>query len=363
MLYLRYRNWSLLGLLILVFSLHPSPITATPNNLAQTELLTVDPTPVNAKASQEVHQVLQYLASLYGEFIISGQQDLTWYDEVDMAERVFADTDKYPAIMGYDFMNYHRPGIDEGNGLHQVEEAIAHWQRGGLITFCWHWRDPSLETIAFYTRSTDFRIDLDDPTVREQLIHDIDQIATDLKRLEHAGVPVLWRPLHEASGGWFWWGASGPEAYIGLWRLMYERLTHHHGLNHLIWVYNAQDLDWYPGDAYVDIVGEDVYARARLNGKPDFSSQRKRFLEAARTPGTPKIVALTENGTIPDPNAMIADGAMWSYFVTWNDVIDPSVKESFWSGPQHNPLSHRQQVYEHPKVLTLEQVAAHRLKW
>ena len=60
------------------------------------------------------------------------------------------------------------------------------------------------------------------------LIRDIDAIAEQLKRLQDAGVPVLWRPLHEASGGWFWWGNAGAEAYKELYVLLYDRLTNHH---------------------------------------------------------------------------------------------------------------------------------------
>jgi len=43
------------------------------------------------------------------------------------------------------------------------------------------------------------------------LLNDIDTMARKLKQVQDAGVPVLFRPLHEAEGGWFWWGAEGPE--------------------------------------------------------------------------------------------------------------------------------------------------------
>src|SRR5690606_5929825 len=97
--------------------------------------------------------------------------------------------------------------------LMQTEEAIEHWERGGLVTFCWHWRDPTNDTDAFYTADTDFAIpvtaggELDTTSpVFPDMMEDIDLIAGELQTLENAGVPVLWRPLHEASGGWFWWG-------------------------------------------------------------------------------------------------------------------------------------------------------------
>jgi hypothetical protein len=68
---------------------------------------------------------------------------------------------------------------------------------------------------GFYTAASDFNVE---SALRDTgnanytlLIKDIDDIAVQLGLLRDAGVPVIWRPLHEAEGGWFWWGAKGPE--------------------------------------------------------------------------------------------------------------------------------------------------------
>lgn len=322
-------------------------------------LYIVDPTPIDPNASQEVRDLMQYLSEIYGYYTLSGQMDLTWEDSVNMIDRVYQLTGKYPAIMGYDFMNYHRPGIDGGSGLAQVEEAIEYANRGGIITFCWHWRDPSIETIAFYTDRTEFRLDLDNPEIKEQILRDVDLIADDLKVLQDAGVPVLWRPLHEASGGWFWWGASGPDQYKRLWKLLIDRLNNYHGLNNLIWVYNGQHPDWYPGDEYVDIIGEDPYVHPEvINGDTIryFGSHLERFMEAANTPDKTTMVAMTENGSKPHPDSMMVDNAMWLYFTTWNDVREKDDEYSFLSGTHYNTHEHTHYVYNHPRVLTLEDV-------
>jgi mannan endo-1,4-beta-mannosidase len=315
-----------------------------------------DTTLITPNATPEARNVMRFLADSFGKVTLSGQMDLTWHDGTDMVARVREMTGKEPAVMGYDFMNYHRASIDGGSGLSQVEEAIAYWKRGGLVTFCWHWRDPSQETIAFYTKDTAFRIDLDNPETKARLLADIDSVALELRVLADAGVPVLWRPLHEASGGWFWWGASGPQPFIDLWKLMVERLRDHHGLTNLIWVYNGQHPDWYPGDAWVDIIGEDVYADVGLLTGPDVGSQVKRFNQARNTPGEPKIVALTENGILPDPDLMMRDGAMWSWFLTWNDGPDASNPRNFFSGEHWGTREHKIRVYNHPLVLTLDEL-------
>ena len=79
--------------------------------------------------------------------------------------------------------------------------------------------------------------------------------------LQSAGVPVIWRPLHEAEGAWFWWGAKGPEPAKKLWGIVYDRLTNQHGLNNLIWLWNSVKTEWYPGSETVDLVSADTYAQ------------------------------------------------------------------------------------------------------
>jgi mannan endo-1,4-beta-mannosidase len=74
--------------------------------------------------------------------------------------------------------------------------------------------------------------------------------------LQKTGDAFFWRPLHKASGSWFWWGAKGPEFCKKLYLLMYDRMVNHHGLKNLIWVWTSQqdDYDWYPGDDVVEMI-------------------------------------------------------------------------------------------------------------
>lgn len=124
---------------------------------------------------------------------------------------------------------------------------------------------------GFYTRATDFSVSaaLADTTNANYtlILRDIDAIAVQLKRFEDAGVPILFRPLHEAEGGWFWWGAEGPEPAKALWDLLYDRVTNHHGINNILWVWNSLAEDWYPGSDTSDILSTDVYATG--NGVSD----------------------------------------------------------------------------------------------
>jgi mannan endo-1,4-beta-mannosidase len=342
--------------------------------------------PVDAKANARTQAVYSYLRSVWGKQIIAGQQDLTWQDATDMAERVRADTGKYPALMGYDFMNYGMTGKAE-DGLRQTEEAIAWARRGGLVEFSWHWRDPSLlgtpsvNKANFYAREADPRKNtpftipvargaLDRDSAGFRHINDgIDLVAVELKKLAAAGVTVLWRPLHEASGndgdGWFWWGrtrADGvPQAYanILLWRHMFDRLVNVHGIHNLVWVWNGQDPAWYPGDDVVDIISYDIYDDSDNKA---YGSQVKTYLKARMTTADNKPVALSENGYIPDPDKIAADGAWWLWFMTWNDRDTPAgvtARENFWTGEYYNTAAHKRKVYHHPRVITLDRLPRH----
>lgn len=90
-------------------------------------------------------------------------------------------------------------------------------------------------------------------------MRDIDAIAVQLKKLQASNIPVLWRPLHEAGGKWFWWGAKGSGPAISLYKIIYDRITNYHNINNLIWIWSTPEPDWYPGNYRVDLIGFDSY--------------------------------------------------------------------------------------------------------
>lgn len=166
--------------------------------------------PVSPNANADARALLKYLGSIYGKNILSGQQDQASLDWVTQ------NVGKTPAILGLDLMDYTESRISRGASSTDVDKAIAFNKRGGIVTFVWHWGAPTgLYDNAtqpwysgFYTAATDFNVEtaLKDTSNANYtlLIKDIDTIAVQLKKLQDAGVPVLWRPLHEAEGKWFW---------------------------------------------------------------------------------------------------------------------------------------------------------------
>lgn len=281
---------------------------------------------VNRNATANTKKLYSFLKDSYGKYVITGQQCDGGINGNEF-KAIKNLTGDYPALLGLDLMDYTPSRTAFGASSSAVEKAIEFANKGGIVTLCWHWNAPTeyLNSTAnssdgwwggFYTQSSKFDIakvmNGQDAKGKKLLDRDIKEIAKQLKRLEKAGVPVIWRPLHEASGGWFWWGAKGSDAYKKLWKYLYKELTNTYGCNNLIWVYNGQSADWYPGDEYVDIVGEDIYP-----GNHVYDPQVSRFKQAINYGSKTKITALTENGCIFDIDSGVSINALWSWFMTW----------------------------------------------
>lgn len=281
---------------------------------------------VNRNATANTKKLYSFLKDSYGKYVITGQQCDGGINGNEF-KAIKNLTGDYPALLGLDLMDYTPSRTAFGASSSAVEKAIEFANKGGIVTLCWHWNAPTeyLNSTAnssdgwwggFYTQSSKFDIakvmNGQDAKGKKLLDRDIKEIAKQLKRLEKAGVPVIWRPLHEASGGWFWWGAKGSDAYKKLWKYLYKELTNTYGCNNLIWVYNGQSADWYPGDEYVDIVGEDIYP-----GNHVYDPQVSRFKQAINYGSKTKITALTENGCIFDIDSAVSINALWCWFMTW----------------------------------------------
>lgn len=301
----------------------------------------VDPTkPVseNAQTNEKTMEVWNYLRSVYGKQVITCQQmmgnecyeDLVFYNA----------TNDLTAMKGYDFIfctgSYHSDDM--------IDEAIE-WSKesGGLCAFTWHWNVPKdIDNpeggYAFYTSEiTNFsQVNAVTPGTKEYetVIYDIDLIATKIQRMESEGVTILFRPLHEASGAWFWWGLQGRdsatnEVFQKLWYMIYDRLENYHKLTNIIWVWNGQNPHTAIHPNAFDIEGidryydqEDISAEAlstyyeKCYG--ELAGYDKYCAELAGMESTGKMMALTECGYIPDPEGIKAANTMWLYYMVWN---------------------------------------------
>ncbi len=325
--------------------LSPSILSET-NHIAE-QLVTPQP-------SKRADSVYQLLSKIYGNAVLAGQ-----YGGSTEFDRIKNISGRTPVIRGFDLMDYSPSRVEHGASSTETDKAIAWDAQRGMVTFCWHWNAPK-DLIdqpgkewwrGFYTEATTFDVTkaMNDPGSEEYtlILRDIDAIAVQLKKLADADVPVLWRPLHEAEGKWFWWGAKGAAPCKWLWKLLFDRLVNTHGLNNLIWVWTSTGtvdaLNWYPGDDYVDVIGADIYLPAG-----NYGSNLMTFDNIASLYGGKKIIALSENGPIPDPEKMFVEGAGWSWFSTWSG--------GFITDGVSNPQAHISHVYNHDYVITLDEI-------
>ncbi len=335
-------------------------LTVTKSAVVTTDTYKVTASLSNPNADKNTQRLYKFLCDIYGKYSLTGQ----FADEGRLSDEYKAiqfETGENFAVLGLDMMNYSLVNQKNGATSQTVEQAHDWYHNaGGIVQICWHWntsekykKDGSNWWNTFYAENTTLSLDKimngEDDEGYNLLMEDIDNVANELKRLCDDGVPVLWRPLHEAAGGWFWWGDCNPESYIRLWQTMHDRMTNEHNLTNLIWMWNGQNADWYPGDDYVDIVSWDIYA-----GEHQYGSQSGTFAEAVSCYGETKLVALSENGTVMDPDLMFRDNARWLFWGTW--VGDFVIYDGPYVTEKYTQKHMLVKAYESDFTLTLDEL-------
>ncbi|MHB8064420.1 MAG: glycosyl hydrolase, partial [Ruminiclostridium sp.] len=161
----------------------------------------------------------------------------------------------------------------------------------------------------------------------------LDMLAAYAKALEDDNISVLFRPFHENTGSWFWWGAAfcDEEAYKNLYKYTVEYLRDEKDVHNFIYVYGpsseaastAEYAKRYPGDDYVDMVGFDMYHQAPTVGD-NFIDQFITELSIVEQFATEhnKLFAVTETGvanSVGGPALLKTDNARKDWY---NEVLD-----------------------------------------
>lgn len=295
--------------------------------------------PVTKNATPSAIKLYNFLVNNFGKKTISGVMtgnmdaytigDATQHEDV---QAVFKAGGKYPALIGADLMNATGANKDEGWFQQYTEKAIdiakTTWKKGGIPAFTWHWRPG--DEVEFYVKGahdTYTEFDFSEAFIKgsttwdttsaayKAIVGDIDHVSQIFLDLQKEGVAAIFRPLHESGGNWFWWSINTGKQFIALYQLLYERMVFKNGVNNLIWDFNPQDaskLSWTPGETYYDVLSVDIYNKAN-----DHQSNSAAFIDFANKGGTNKIIALSENGPIPDVDNMYAENAPWSWWMPW----------------------------------------------
>lgn len=295
--------------------------------------------PVTKNATPSAIKLYNFLVNNFGKKTISGVMtgnmdaytigDATQHEDV---QAVYKAGGKYPALIGADLMNATGANKDEGWFQQYTEKAIdiakTTWKKGGIPAFTWHWRPG--DEVEFYVKGahdTYTEFDFSEAFIKgsttwdttsaayKAIVGDIDHVSQIFLDLQKEGVAAIFRPLHESGGNWFWWSINTGKQFIALYQLLYERMVFKNGVNNLIWDFNPQDaskLSWTPGETYYDVLSVDIYNKAN-----DHQSNSAAFIDFANKGGTNKIIALSENGPIPDVDNMYAENAPWSWWMPW----------------------------------------------
>lgn len=264
-----------------------------------------DFSPVDKQATKETVNLFRNLKKIEesGNYMIGHQDDLAygvhWKYEKGRSD-VKDITGDYPAVYGWelghleigDDVNLDSVPFDKMKGF--IKDA---YERGGVVTISWHGKNPMTGKTAWDPAEATVASILPGRNKHEDFKKQLDLVAdflNDLKTKNGTLIPILFRPFHELTGNWFWWGTkfTTAEEYKKLFRFTVDYLKNEKKLHHLIYVYNTGEqftnevefLERYPGDDVVDMVSFDTYLRSeKAERNIEFENQLKQRLGIIET--------------------------------------------------------------------------------
>jgi mannan endo-1,4-beta-mannosidase len=333
----------------------PSPVASAPR--------LVDP-----NATAETHALFVNLQRLAPHHLLFGHEDalaygVGWIDEPGRSD-VKEVAGSFPAVYGWD-IGHLEIGAEanlDGVSFERMREWIVEgYRRGGMSTISWHLNNPVSGGGSWDTTRAVFAI-LPGGSHHDLYRGWLDRVAAFALSMRAGDelVPIVFRPFHEMTGSWFWWGGSNttPAEYRALWRFTVEYLRDVKGVNNLLWAYSPDVFDsregylhWYPGDEYVDVLGFDDYQSVRTRATRGVLVRRLRTVVQLAEERN-KIPAFTETGveTIPDPQ-------WWTQTLLGAIRSDPVAQRIAWvlvwrnANREHDRVDHYYAPYPtHPSA-------------
>lgn len=336
----------------------------------------------DAAATPETAALFYNLLNLSKAHTLFGHQHATeyghgWSGDADRSD-VKSVTGSHPAVIGVDFSGF------TGRSPEEIQKAkndvrknvVETYNRGGVTTVAWHFSNP-VSGGGFYWKDS---VSL--PAVSyiipggkahnqyKEILKGIGDWANNTRGADGKIVPMIFRPFHEFDGGWFWWGAphSTREEFISLWRFTVSYLRDSLGVHSFIYAFSpdnkfnteAEYLDRYPGDAWVDMVGMDNYGDMGRDGYNIDAATRKLKIVSDYAVKKSKLAAFTETGLESIPNGawwndvllkiMKSDSMRLSYVLVWrNDRSSPT--HYYAPFPGHSSVPDFLKFYADPYTL------------
>lgn len=294
---------------------------------------------IDRKASPETKALYVNLKRVSKQGVMFGHQDdlaygVNWKYEPGRSD-IRDVVGEYPAVFGWDMAHLELDSLNQIDGVpfeKQRQYVQQVYAQGGVNTFSWHMRNPLDPTKSSW--------DKQDSTIRRLFANRramrrykswLKQAATYLKGMKGPNgeaIPIIFRPFHEHTGSWFWWGRGhcSPAEYVQLWRFTVDYFRKKK-VHNLIYAYSTDRftsredyLERYPGDDYVDLVGFDIYHRPSPGDTTNrFVTDTRRMVETVRSIGQErdKLWAITETGL------EMVSAANW-----WTNTLLPIVKDA-----------------------------------
>ncbi|NJD62451.1 MAG: hypothetical protein FIA93_06990, partial [Deltaproteobacteria bacterium] len=220
----------------------------------------------DSNATEKTKAVLAYLTSLPSrpdKKVLSGQF-IGWMFSEDpgIFSRINQMSGKTPAIMSGNYADF---GGEWGNFSSTNSLLVQHWNAGGLVEVAVHIDNPATGTWDMDTYVDLVQLATPGTALNDKWNRELDRISSGLADLQSKGIVVLFRPLLEMNGDWFWWGGRDGKQYRDLWIYTFNYMTKNKNLHNLLWVFamnaNLGNVStYYPGGQYVDVVGVDYYS-------------------------------------------------------------------------------------------------------
>ncbi len=303
----------------------------------------IDAHPCDPEANQAVRQLYDYLRQeVWGKRVMSGCQAEWNYNTKD-AQRIYEACGRFPKVNVFDFQHFDQSWIN-----YKTDEAKRWHDAGGIVGFMWHIHMTCRIDSGVPSRQTNFYSGGQNPcrisplrcategTLENRIFSQmLDGVADLLLLYQEQGIPILWRPFHEAAGGWFWWANDGAEGCKQLWHYMFNYFRKK-GIHNLLWIWTSvlNDSDWYPGEDCVDLVANDAYPK----GNTTHISNAANF-QYLRSTYPNKMACLAECNSVPSWENMQRDGALWLFVAPWcgGGAFDHGNNTDFWKQLMSNP--------------------------
>lgn len=338
-----------------------------------------------AASRQPAIRLINRLAALQRQGVMIGHQDdpvygcsWKWDEGRSDVKEVCGD---YPAVMGFDLGDIELGKKDNLDGVpfdRMRREIIAQHERGGVVTLSWHANNPATGKNAWDPSGDAVAKVLPGGQLHAKFDTWLAQVArfiASLKTADGQQVPVIFRPWHEMSGSWFWWGEGNCTAaqYRQLYRYTCRYMARR-GCSNVVWAYSPNLADqaetvehyekYYPGDDVVDLLGIDVYQRAE-HSNATYQAWLRSELDIVKRVGESrrKLIALTETGyqNVPDPTWFtstllpVLKEYPLCYVLLWRNAWDQP-QENYIAAPGKPTEEDFKRFYEDKATLFVESI-------